>query len=291
MRTIDQGDAAIAESEPPRRFALKASLAFLAAVGGGASSDIAQAQSRPLTDVDILNFALNLEYLEAEYYARGLTGSGLTDAEVTGVGNLGGVVGGRQVQFTDTGVQQILTEVGQNERAHVNFIRGALGPAAVARPAINFTDAFNALGRAAGLGPFDPFANQTNFILGGLIFEETGQTAYHGSARFIQSKNILENASGILAVEAYHAGIFRLLTFQAGEAARAAANAAITLRFQLGGGQDEVLSLNGTPNLVPTDRNSLSPLRTPAQVLNIAYEGGAPNNFGFFPNRVNGTIT
>ena len=290
MRTTEHQDRTAITEEPPRRFALKASLAFLAAVAGGSQSDIALAQSRPLTDVDILNFALNLEYLEAEYYTRGLTGAGLTNGEVTGVGNLGGVVGGRQVQFSDTGVAQILTEIGQNERAHVNFIRSALGSAAIARPAINFTDAFNALGRAAGIGPFDPFANQTNFILGGLIFEETGQTAYHGSARFVQNKSILENASGILAVEAYHAGILRLLTFQAGEQARNAANAAITLRFQLGGGQDEVLSLNGVPNLVPTDRNSISPLRTPAQVLNIAYEGGAANNFGFFPNRVNGVI-
>ncbi len=278
------------DAEPPRRFALKASLAFLAAVGVGSQSDFARAQAATLTDVDILNFALNLEYLEAEYYARGVTGQGLTAAETTGVGAFGEVVGGRQVNFTDDGVRQILTEIQQNERSHTNFIRGQLGAAAVARPAINFTDAFNALGRAAGIGPFDPFANQTNFILGALIFEENGQAAYHGSARFIQNKNILENASGILAVEAYHAGILRLLTFQAGEAARAAANAAITLRFQLGGGQDEPLSFNGVPNLVPTDRNSLSPLRTPAQVLNVAYEGGAANNFGFFPNRVNGTI-
>ena len=277
-------------AEAPR-FAIKASLAFLAAVGGGAASDFARAQSRQLGDADILNFALNLEYLEAEYYTRGITGQGLSNSEVTGVGRLGDVVGGRQVTFTDEITRAALVEIQQNERAHTNYIRTALGASAIARPAINFTDAFNALGVAAGIGPFDPFASQTNFILGGLIFEETGQTAYHGSARFLQNKSILEAASGILAVEAYHAGILRLLAFQAGPQAQAQANAAINLRAQLGGGQDEPLVLNGRANLVPADANSISFKRTPAQVLNIAYEGGAANNFGFFPNRVNGTIS
>ncbi len=278
------------EAHSGRRLALKASLATLAALGTGAASTFARAQAAPLSDVNILNFALNLEYLEAEYYTRGITGQGLTDAEVTGIDTLGSVTGGRQVTFSSSDRRAFLTEIQQNERNHVNFIRGQLGANAIARPAINFTDAFNALGVAAGIGPFDPFANEVNFIIGGFIFEEVGQTAYHGSSRFIQNKNILDAAAGILAVEAYHAGILRLLITQAGSAAVAAASAAANLRAQLGGGQDQPLVLNGMPNLIPADANSISFERTPAQVLNIAYEGGAANNFGFFPNRVNGAI-
>ncbi len=53
---------------------------------------------------------------------------------------------------------------------------------------------------------------------------------------------------------------------------------------------DQPIVVSGTSNLVPTDANSLAFGRTPAQVLGVVYEGGAANNYGFFPQRVNGTI-
>ena len=277
---------------PERRFGMKSGLALAAAVAASSvGAGAAQAQAAVVGDVDILNFALNLEYLEIEYYLRGLTGSGLTDAETTGVGTRGTVIGGRQVPFTDTAIQQFLAEITADERGHTNFIRGALGSAAIARPSINYTDAFNQMGVAAGIGPFDPFASQTNFILGGLLFCETGQTAYKGSARFLQNKSILDSAAGLQAVEAYQSGILKTLTYQAGSQAIANYNAAVAVKNQLGGVLgDQPIVVNGQANLVPTDANSIAFGRTPAQVLGIVYEGGAANNYGFFPNRVNGTI-
>ena len=278
--------------QPSGRFGLESGLALAAAVAAtGAAAGSAQAQAQTLGDVDILNFALNLEYLEIEYYLRGLTGAGLTAGETTGVGTLGTVTGGRQVPFTDTAVQQFLAEITTQERGHTNFIRGALGAQAIARPSINYTDAFNKMGVAAGIGPFDPFASQTNFILGGLLFCETGQTAYKGSARFIQNKSILDSAAGLQAVEAYQSGVLKVLTYQAGAQAIANYNAAVVVKNQQGGGfGDQPIVMNGVSNLVPTDANSIAFGRTPTQVLGIVYEGGAANNYGFFPSRVNGTI-
>lgn len=282
-------DADGAPDNGPRRLALKASLATLAAMGTGAYSTLAQAQATPLSDANILNFALNLEYLEAEYYLRGVTGTGLPANVLTGQGNQGSVTGGRQVNFTDTALQQFLQEIATDERNHVLFLRSALGSAAIAEPTINFTAAFNALAQAAGLGSsFDPFASQENFLLGAFVFEDVGVTAYHGGARFIQNRNYLDAAAGILAVESYHAAIIRTLLFQRGFAQQAGAISAV--RAQLGGGADEPIVLNGTANIVPTDANSIAYERTPSQVLSIVYAGGQANNFGFFPNRVNGAI-
>ena len=283
IETVDQ---------PSRRFGMKTGLALAAAMAAGAATETAEAQTASqVTDVDILNFALNLEYLESEYYLRGLTGSGLTPAETTGVGTLGTVTGGRQVPFTDTSVQQMLMEITTQERGHTNFVRATLGAQAIARPSINYTDAFNAMGVAAGIGPFDPFANQTNFILGGLLFCETGQTAYKGSARFIQNKTLLDSAAGLQAVEAYQSATLKLLTYQAGGQAVNNYNAATAVKNQLGGGfGDQPVIMNGAINLVPTDGNSIAFGRTPGQVLGIVYEGGAANNYGYFPNKVNGRI-
>ena len=282
-------DTTGAEQPGERRLVLKASLATLAALGTGAYSTLAKAQATPISDGAILNFALNLEYLEAEYYVRGLTGAGLTAAETNGSGTQGTVTGGRQVNFTDTALQQIFAEITTDERAHVNFLRAALGAGAVAEPTINFTAAFNALAQAAGLGStFDPFASQENFLLGAYVFEDVGVTAYHGGARFIQNKNYLDAAAGILAVEAYHAATLRTLLYQKGFSSQA--NAISAVRAALGGGADQGITLNGVVNIVPTDANSIAFDRTPGQVLNVVYAGGQANNFGFFPNRVNGPI-
>ena len=276
------------EQPGERRLVLKASLATLAALGGGAFSTLASAQT-PISDAAILNFALNLEYLEAEYYVRGLTGAGLTAAETSGTGTQGSVVGGRQVNFTDTALQQIFAEITTDERAHVNFLRAALGAGAVSEPSINFTATFNTLAQAAGLGStFDPFASQENFLLGAYVFEDVGVTAYHGGSRFIQNKSYLDAAAGILAVEAYHAATLRTLLYQKGFSSQA--NAISGVRAALGGGADQGITLNGVVNIVPTDANSLAFDRTPGQVLNVVYAGGQANNFGFFPNRVNGPI-
>ena len=266
-----------------------------AAVFGMAGSKTALAQTSGMSvDQEVFNFALNLEYLEAEFYLRGSTGQGLSDGEVSGLGTLGAVSGGRQVTFESQAVANYANEIARNERAHVNSLRAALGSSAVARPAIDLSLSFTLAARAAGLaGPndvFDAFANETNFLLAAFIFEDVGVTAYHGAATLIRDPANLAGAAGILAVEAYHAGIIRTILYQRGLFSQAQAISDARDSLDGAGDLDQGIGDNTTSNLVPVDSRGIAFQRTPTQVLNIVYLNPNTQPTGFFPNGLNGDI-
>ncbi len=245
--------------------------------------------SSGITDTDILNFALNLEYLEAEFYLRAATGAGLSAADAGS--NAGTVTGGSQVAFTTPAIQAYAMEIANDELAHVRFLRKALGSAAVSRPAIDFTSSFNAAAMAAGIGPsFNPFTDENSFLLGAFTFEDVGVTAYHGAAGLITSKTILSAAASIMGTEAYHAGEIRTLLAYLGGAYVTNANKISMLRGQVGGGAET--SLSGS-TIVAADANSVAFDRTTDNVLHIVYLSGSAGvkSGGFFPNGLNGKIT
>jgi len=275
-----------------RRFGWKAAAiaAAVAATAGGSET----AEAQVLADSDILNFALNLEYLEAEFYLRAVTGQGLQASDTTGSGTLGTVSGGSAVPFQSTAIQQYAQVLAVDEQAHVRFLRAVLGSAAVARPAIEFTNAFTNLAIAAGLivagQTFNPFANDVSFLVGAYVFEDVGVTAYAGAARYLSNPNYVEAAGAILATEAYHGGAIRSLLADLGGGA--AANAISALRATLSGAVNDVgIIIPGDSfNFVPADSNALAFRRSPAQVLNIVYGNVNTTPGLFFPNRTNGTI-
>ncbi len=273
-----------------------------AAVGGAAAgaasaatpdADLTPAQK--LSDAAVLNFALNLEYLEAEFYSFAAYGHGLENTITDGTGTKGGVVGGRRVPFKERYIKQYAEEIANDEIAHVKFLRAALGASAVSRPAIDLKGAFSAAAQAANVVPagatFDPFANDTNFLIGAFIFEDVGVTAYKGGAPLINSNTFLEAAAGILAVEAYHAGIVRGALYDMGEATIGIANKISDARDSLDGTdeRDEGVTKDGKANIVPTDANSIAYSRTTQQVHNIVYLTAAQGvtKGGFFPSGTN----
>ncbi|WP_419827793.1 ferritin-like domain-containing protein [Sphingomonas sp.] len=279
-------------------------MSFLAGCGGDDKTE-APAPAAKIGDADILNFALNLEYLEAQFYVHATTGAGLDQSLLGGTGTQGGVTGGRAVVFTDPVVRQYANEIAGDERAHVAFLRSALGSAAVAQPALDISadpnGAFSSAAVAAGLitkgQSFDPYASDENFLLGAFIFEDVGVTAYKGASPLISSSSYLEAAAGILAAEAYHAGLVRTVLYSKGIQAPAliqATEAISNARDSLDGSSDDdqgVQGSGGASNIVPTDSDSIVYSRTTGQVLDIVYlTNVAAAKGGFFPNGVNGTI-
>ena len=267
-------------------------------------------------EIDTLNFALNLEYLEAEFYLRatGLgTGSasgtqlagGIPDNQLDGLGKPGLVTGGSPVPFTTPAVAQYAKEIAVDELNHVEFLRAALTSSnRVARPAINFTATFAALGAAIGVPNFNPFADETQFLLGSFVFEDVGVTAYHGAAgALVNNLTYLSAAAGILAVEAYHSGIIRTLIAQSGASAIDLSDKISNARDSFAGteadqgvgdtsgGNLSGVATGNTLNLVPTDTDSIAFSRTGTQVLNIVYASQTTTPGGFFPSGINTRTT
>lgn len=283
--------------------------AFIAAAATGtvaaALAGPAEAQAT-VSDADILNFALNLEYLEGNFYSFVLTGQPLGTGDTSGTGTAGAATGGRQVTFTDPAVAALAREIGANERSHVQFLRTQLGGAAIAQPAIDLavtpTSAFSMAARSAGLiganQSFDPYANDVNFLMAAFLFEEVGVTAYKGAARLVQNKTYLEAAAGILATEAYQASSIRTMLYTKGiqtpaiiDMTEAISNARDTLDNAIDDDQG-IRPIGTMSNIAPTDANGIVFGRSTGDVLNIAYlNPGAVSRGGFFPNGVNGTIT
>jgi len=267
--------------------------------GCGGSSGGSGGGPRAVSDFDILNFALNLEYLEAEFYLRAVGNAGLGSGDI---GSSPGAVtvksGSTQVPFSDAAVGNYANEIAQDEQNHVRFLRSTLGGSAVSRPVIDLLNSFNAAAVAAGIGAsFDPFADDLSFLLGAFIFEDVGVTAYKGVARILRDKDYLEAAMGILAVEAYHAGSIRTLlsgpTYSAG---LTNAQKISDLRDTADGPTDrDQAPIDGSTgsNLAPTDSNGIAYTRNTSQVLSIVYLNAgltAASSGGFFPNGLNGNI-
>ncbi len=189
MNTIDifgKLDPEITERLTSRREALfgagkLSALMALGAVPVALSGFAKKAYAQGTVSVtDVLNFALTLEYLEAEYYTIGVGTSGLIPTE-------------------DMSIFQTIQE---HEVAHVEFLQGRLGDAAVAKPEFDFT---------AG-GAFMPFSDYATFKLLAQAFEDTGVRAYKGQAPNLMSDgDVLQAALTIHSVEARHAARVRRL--------------------------------------------------------------------------------
>ncbi len=172
---LQESVAAVA-GDDRANFLRKAAFGGAAVLGAGgllgALPSIASA-APPASDVAILNFALTLEYLEAEFYA--------------GARKNAGIFKGDTRNFVDV--------VARHEAAHVAFLKKALGSAAIKKPTFDFKGTNN--------------TSQKTFEATAQLLEDTGVSAYLGQAPLIKTKAILAAAGSILTVEARHAAWMR----------------------------------------------------------------------------------
>ena len=158
-------------------FLVRSTLAAGAVYGMGAVSPFAsRALAQGAGDVEILNFALTLEYLEEAFYEQGL----------------------KEVSGLSAEVKALATEIRDNETAHVDALVKAIegaGGKPVQAPGLDFGDAFK---------------DEKSFLALAQTLEDTGVSAYNGAGPMISSPDILGAAGSIVQVEARHAALIRL---------------------------------------------------------------------------------
>ena len=262
--------AAVASNR--RGFVRKLGLAS-AAVGAGLTVDskFARAADPPAaptaTDLAVLNFALNLEFLEAEFYTVATTGLTLEQSGINVGPNPGATTGGAQVAFTNSLLfsSDVANQIAADERAHVALLLGLLGAQAIPKPAINLN--------ALGFG----FGSQSEFLNLARIFEDIGVTAYAGAAPLL-SAAVIGYAAEILSAESQHSANIRLQV----------------ARFNITTPQLDSVDVVPPPagaEYFALDANGLAHTRTPEQVLYLAYGAGGVTSGGFFPAGANGQFT
>lgn len=152
---------------------ISAGTAFTLLSGKWAFAAEAMAQGAFEGPVDVLNYALTLEYLEATFYQRG---------------NEASLLDGREAS--------LLKEVQSNEEEHVTALQKtikSLGGKPVDAPKVDFGDAFS---------------SAESYLQLAFVFENTGVGAYLGAAPALyKEKELLKAAASIYGVEARHAAV------------------------------------------------------------------------------------
>lgn len=258
----------VAQTSNRRSFVKKLGLAA-SAIGAMGTLGESTASAQSVADTEILNFALNLEFLEAEFYTVATTGKTLEQAGYNVGSNAGPTTGGKQVSFSNSLVftSAVANEIAADERAHVELLLRVLGSSAIQKPAI-YLDAL-------GFG----FGSENDFLKLARILEDIGVTAYASAAPLLSSATI-GTAARILAAEAQHVANLRL------QIARLNISAAPALD-----GADILPPPSNPSQYFSLNSKGLCEMRTPPQVLYLAYGGPNLSAGGFFPTGANGYFT
>ena len=253
-----------------------------AALAGEAMPANAQTASAVLT---VLNFALNLEYLEANFYAAASTGAVLSDPNVIGTSGVASVGAPGKLSF-DAITLAVCQALAADELHHIQTLRStitSLGGTPISQPLIN-------------LAAKGAVTTQAQFLTAARQFTAVGGAAYvGGSIMLVSNVAVLTAAAQILGAEGQHGGTLNYLCNNQGVVSPAVDALDVPPGSTTTGNAFTVYS-----NTAVQPNTALSPSRTPQQTLGIVYGYSTiatttpPAGItvgGFFPNGVNGTVT
>ncbi|XP_061992012.1 ferritin-like catalase Nec2 [Rosa rugosa] len=265
----------------------------------------------PDSDVDLLEFPLNLEYLEAEFFLYGSLGFGLD--KVAPNLTMGGPkpLGAKKAKL-DPFTRDVMEQFAWQEVGHLRAIKKTVK--GFRRPQLDlsaksFAKVFNlAFGRVLK-PPFDPYANSLNYLLASYLIPYVGLTGYVGANPKLQGSTSKRLVAGLLGVESGQDAVIRTLLYNHAMVkvhpyditVAEFTNRLSDLRNKLGkaGLKDEGLwvpkyegaegKISG--NVLAGDGYSVAYDRTPEEILRIVYGSGDEHvPGGFYPKGANGRI-
>ncbi|MBB5064859.1 ferritin-like domain-containing protein [Granulicella mallensis] len=261
------------------------SMALLGGCGNSHSNGSSTVMAAGPSETDVLNFALNLEYLEATFYSFATQGTDLPSNLTAGSGAITGAPSAK-IAFPNQQITDIFNEIFFNEMSHVADLQSLIGSGHVSRPALDLS--------AAGA------VTSANIITIARQFEDVGTTAYAGATALLTGTN-LAYAAQILAVEGFQAGALRLISIQQ-SAPFAAADSldvptsdpgAEVLATQGPTAAGGFFATSGTATATTSVPLATAFTRSTSQVLQIVYNAAGKTGVskgGFFPAGLNGNI-
>ncbi|KAL8100442.1 desiccation-related protein PCC13-62 [Apium graveolens] len=269
------------------------------------------ASTLPKSDIDLVEFPLNLEYFEAEFFLWGALGYGLdvVDPSLT----MGGPspVGPKRAKLSPL-IRDVIAQFAYQEIGHLRAIKSTVR--GFPRPLLNLTaESFakvmnSAFGRPL-MPPFDPYANDINYMLASYVIPYVGLTGYVGANAKLRSPRARRLVAGLLGVESGQDAVLRTLLYERslqkvkpyGVTVAEFTDRISVLRNKLGGEglKDEGLIVKKDlgaegmikGNVLAGNKYSISYERTPEEILRIVYGGGSESRpGGFYPKGADGRI-
>ncbi|KAJ4713087.1 Desiccation-related protein PCC13-62 [Melia azedarach] len=283
--------------------------AFLLTIPGAIVST--PTSPKQVDDKDLIHIALNLEFLETEFFLNGALGKGL-DSIAPQLAEGGPPPVGAKKANLDFLTKNIIEEFGYQEVGHLRAIISTVG--GFPRPQLdlraqNFAKIFDQVAGYKLVPPFDPYFNAMNYLLASYAIPYVGLVGYVGTIPNLVNSTSRRLVAGLLGVESGQDAVIRALLYQRANekvfpyhiTVSDFTNRISNLRNRLGmtGNKDEGLIVprelgaeNRTQsNILSADANSLSYSRTPPEIFRIVYGTGSENKpGGFFPNGANGRI-
>ncbi|RYR12629.1 hypothetical protein Ahy_B04g070079 isoform A [Arachis hypogaea] len=271
---------------------LIASLPFTIAIEGKGNS------SEP-SDADRIEFALNLEYLEAEFFLYGALGYGL-DVVAPELAGGGPAPIGAQLAALSPLVRDLISQFAYQEVGHLRAIKKEVK--GFPRPVLDLRVGTFARIMDSAFGrrlypPFDPYASEINYLLASYVIPYVGLTGYVGTNPQLQNTTSKRLVAGLLGVESGQDAVIRTWLYERLEVrvmpyrltVAEFTNRISVLRDRLGNAGVKEGRVVG--NVLAANNASLSYDRTPEEILRIVYgTGDAHIPGGFFPNGASGAI-